>query len=650
MTRALLAMALLASACFNFDDAAKACRASGRCAPEHGGAGPDPVAWTSTGFAWEYPYPAGPGLFAVAPVDDDELYAVGDDDLLLHYARGSWTSTHLPAPDAPAQGLCVLWLGDGGLFAADSTFTTSSSKAAGGFTAISEVPGDHLDFASCALGSTGRPWLGGQRHLDAVHEVGAGIQEGPGPLRDVWFDPQDPSAAAFVVGLDSSGVALTSDGRVIGRQADGGWATAAVLDAGAFPSGGILRVDPSTAWVCGPDGASSTVPLDGSPGAALTLPAPDNTVTHLWTSMVLEGADVLVGGGPGVARCPGADPAACAVEYADPLLSVTQLARGPTATFAVGENGQVLRHAANGEWQALAAGARPFVHALWQDQDGTLWAGARDGWVLHRTASGWVERQVPITGAILDFTRTSDGTLWVVGDGLFVSLDESGASSAVIQEPDGGSYTVNVASGQTVAAISGSASGNTWAVGGLGFLAGWDESTGWRRVDLPPDVHLSGVWASDGGTAWAVGGYQTRKVYFFDGASWSDVTPASPGSGDLLEVWGAGPREAFVTGQDNAGFHFLPDGGVKPWSQGNDGNTVSSFTGLVRADGGLALWGLKGDLLSYVPTATSNAVNTPLATGLGYANRVRAFGDTVYVAGPRSDGHSGFVISVDAGR
>jgi hypothetical protein len=675
MRRAGLVAALLLSGCFNFDDAAEACRSTGRCEAGDGGAAVDggldagsadagtadagvsdggaslaPVAWTATGFAWEYPYPAGPGLFAVAPVDDDELYAIGDDDLLLHYARGRWTSAHLPAPDAPAQAVCLLHLADGGLFAFDSTSTSYVSRADGGFSAITESSSDFLGATACALGSDGRPWVGGQRHADSISAVGPGIQEGPGAMRDVWFDPQTPSTAAYVVALDPSGVALTSDNRVVGRQSDGGWTTAVMLDGGYFPKGGILRVDPSTAWVCGWNGGSFTVPLDGGPGAELSLSDPNPTATHLWTSMVSEGPDVLVGGGPGVARCQGADPGSCSLEYADPLLSVTQLARGVTATFAVGQNGQVLRHQ-GGAWQALAPGARPFVSSVWLDQDGTLWAGAQDGWVLHRTASGWVERQVPNAGSILGLTRTSDGTLWAVGEALFASLDDQGGvSSASIQRPDGGAFTVEPGSGQTVSAISGSTPGNTWAVGGYGFLAGWDDANGWRQVPLPSNVHLASVWTSDAGTAWATGGYQTRKVYFFDGTSWSDVTPASPGSGDLTDVWGAGPREAFVTGQDNAGFHYLADGGVKPWSLGNDALTVSSFTGLVRADGGISLWGIRGDALSYAPTATSNGLTTPLSTGLGYANVIRALGGTIYVAGPRYDGHSGFVISLDAGR
>ncbi len=672
MRRWWLTSALLCGACFDFDQAAQVCRDSGRCESADGGGGeaadagtldggaPDaggadagtlyaPIAFTSTGFAWDYPFPMGGGLTALAPVDDDELYAVGDDDVLVHYARGAWTVSHLPSPwDPPTTARCLLRFADGGLWAFDTSSSAYLSKPGGGFSVFTQAPPTAMEASRCALSDQGLPWIGGKKHDDPTPSIGPGIQEGVLAPRDVWYSPGPPSTAGFVRALDPSGLALVSDQRVLQRLADGGWTELANLGGGYYPAGAILRVDPSTAWVVGSDDSSFVVTLDGGV-TRFPVPGPSSSFTGTWSSLLSDGPDVVIGGGPGVLRCPSADPSACTSEYGDPHRTLFALARGKSALFAVGWNGQILRKPPDAGWQALAPGARTHVYALWQDGDGTLWAGADDGWLLHRTASGWVERQLPGTGTIFGVTRTSGGTLWVAGDELLASVDDVGPVSATIERPDGGTFTLEPGSGASLNSIAGTEPGNTWAVGMKGLLLGWDGTT-WRQVPVPPSVSFSEVWVSDGGTAWAVGGYNTRAVYFFDGAAWSDRTPTSASSKDLFTVWGAGPREVFVTGFENDGLHFLPDGGVKQWALGNGNFSVSSMTGRVRGDGGIELWGLMGDLVAHARGPLANATLTQLSTGVGYANLVRLYGDTLWVTGPRYDGNSGFVVSLDAGR
>jgi hypothetical protein len=86
-----------------------------------------------------------------------------------------------------------------------------------------------------------------------------------------------------------------------------------------------------------------------------------------------------------------------------------------------------------------------------------------------------------------------------------------------------------------------------------GLVARWD-GTGWTHTYLPQVQELMGVWGLDSTHVWAVGygnpdGRQFPHVFFWDGASWTEMPiPEEMGGGMLQAVWASAPDDVWVVG------------------------------------------------------------------------------------------------------
>lgn len=604
-----------------------------------------PVFFTSTGWGWEFPFPAGPGLHSVAALGADEAWAAGDDDSLLHYLDGGLTYSRVVTPaQGTLRGGQVLTLSDGGVLLADGTglFTRGpSSWTRSAFPLIGAV---------AELGLDGTPWFGGQWQQTATgpcSPAGSAVVEGSpvgAPLCIL-----DAGSMGYVVGLDSHGWGLDSSGKVLRRQvlADGGvgWPVVANHSTGYFPLGDVLPLSADQVLLVGLNaGSSAVVSLDGGiePVTFDPLGLPEE-----WTSLLRDPDQqhFFVTGKPGVYRCVLAVPLVvgqCVLELTDDSATLEALAEAQGTFFGVGDNGQLIRRDADAGWSTLLPGGVGTVHDVWADPNGELWAVANGGWLLHRSASGW-ERLHVSNNNLLSITRTSDGLLWIGGDEVLGSFDPANVSltAATLHRPTGALFTLG-GTGYALSSLSGTAPGNTWAAGDRLLLRYLDGE--WTESEFVADAgrSISDLWASEAGTAWAVGGYNSRLVLFWDGTRWQNRTP--PGTSEFYAVWGPSGAHAFVSGEQDS-HQFLSDGGVISW----DLNWATSLSGALTADGGYLVFGGRGTQVWRAPRGNPppSGVDTK-APRDGYMTRLRVIGPKVFVMGDRDLPRS-FLLSFDAG-
>lgn len=593
-----------------------------------------PVFFTTSGWGWEFPFPAGPGLHSVAAVSDNEAWATGDDDSVLHYVDGGVTFLRLsPPPTRTIRGGFVVGLSDGGLVIVDGTHVYVQSGAGWAQSAFA------LEAASAELGLGGVPWFGGQ---GACSPAGAAVVEGVSPGTPICA--ADAGSAGSVVGLDPLGWGLDTAGNVLRRELDGGrWAAVARSNSGGYARGDVLALSGDDVLVVGLDiGSSVVLSLDGGkvPVKFAPLTKPED-----WTSLLRtrDQQGFFVAGRPGIYRCQVAVPLVegqCSLEFTDESGTLEALADAPNTLFGVGDNGQLIRREQDAGWSTLYPGGVGSLNDVWADPNGELWAVANGGWLLHTTAGGW-ERIRVSTKDLRSVTRTSDGLLWLAGEELLASYDPGSNSliAASISTADGGPFTL-ASSGKVLASLSGTEPGNTW-VGGAFSLLGYLADGTWREVSLPrPQDSISDVWASDAGTAWAVGGYNSRLVMFWDGVTWQDRTPT--GMGQLQSVWGPNGNEVFVSGTQT-GYRFFPDGGVGLWNH----QPATSLSGAVT-DAGFVVFGGAGTQAWRARNGTGPVVFETNAPNAGYMTRLRVLGSKIFVSGSRDGNHS-VLLSLDAG-
>jgi hypothetical protein len=119
----------------------------------------------------------------------------------------------------------------------------------------------------------------------------------------------------------------------------------------------------------------------------------------------------------------------------------------------------------------------------------------------------------------------------------------------------------------------------TWAVGERGtalVLPATPVATGTTAT-------LYGVWASDAGTVWIVGGEPDLSGVILRGSgdgTWTDVTPAGTG-GAFFKVWGASDDDVWICGQAGALVHW--DGSALTAVDSGLPKNVSLFTVSGRA-------------------------------------------------------------------
>lgn len=184
------------------------------------------------------------------------------------------------------------------------------------------------------------------------------------------------------------------------------------------------------------------------------------------------------------------------------------------------------------------------------------------GWVM----SGW---------------GPGDGSLWAVGGGLF--------DGAILRKERGEWTTVDTGlSFPLLNWVHGTSANDVFFGGNDGTVLHWD-GVSWEAMETPTLLPVWGLWAEAPDDVWAVGGDNSSRrnpplVMHYDGEAWriADVpTLVRPLVHAFFKVWGAGPDDVWMVGQNGAILHW-------------DGEAFTEFGAGVSQDL-IGIWGTGAD-------------------------------------------------------
>jgi photosystem II stability/assembly factor-like uncharacterized protein len=173
----------------------------------------------------------------------------------------------------------------------------------------------------------------------------------------------------------------------------------------------------------------------------------------------------------------------------------------------------------------------------------------------------------------LSVAETNAHDVWIVGGAL------GSGGNALVLHGDGKSWhRIDPGTDATLWWVA-SLSDHQWAVGERGtVLAG----PAFTVETVPTSATLYGVWESESGTVWVVGGEPDLSGVILQksGGAWKDVTPAGSTSA-YFKVWGASDDDVWICGQEGKLVHW--DGSALTDVATGLGRAVPLFTVAGRA-------------------------------------------------------------------
>ena len=241
-----------------------------------------------------------------------------------------------------------------------------------------------------------------------------------------------------------------------------------------------------------------------------------------------------------------------------------------------------------GGWQALTSNATVDLHSIWGTSASNIWAGGRNGTMLHWDGVQWQARSSGVTGDITGIRGTSasdifaiatdhsyyatlihfDGTSWSPYGGLNALGFEVDADYAIAVIPvgPGEAYVVGdnemlhatggtltpVASGAASYQFENESNGSGWAFSptdvwiAMAFISKWDGTT------LTKPGAAVGIYGSYYGAMWAASEQaifvsSQANVLFWNGTAWTLLNTGL--SGDVTGVWGTSANRVFASAQ-----------------------------------------------------------------------------------------------------
>ena len=241
-------------------------------------------------------------------------------------------------------------------------------------------------------------------------------------------------------------------------------------------------------------------------------------------------------------------------------------------SFAVGDNGQILRRDASG-WRTMTSGTTATLRAVSAWNSGTVFAAGDRATMLRLNADAWTPVNIGRSGDIYALLVRGPNEVYAAG------FD---ANSAYIVRFDGSSWTVMtrdaasrvygfIAAGSNVFAYGDAGlvqrlDGDRWVrdtpvANAYGFRSGWGDQTSsvvggfnansrarrngtWTTVNLSPAY--SGIWAAS--PSFIVGGGAGGAIDLFDGTRWSTMRAES--ANVIRSIWGSSERDVWAVGSD----------------------------------------------------------------------------------------------------
>jgi len=539
-------------------------------------------------------------LWGMAGRGPEDLYAVGDDGLVLHYDGREWArqacdSTlplHAIACTGPEEAVAVGWLG--AIVRGEKEQWRIVQGGPKESRVASDDSNDRSDYPLFGVASDrkGRGWAGG----DAGR-----IVEGAG---DVWRDRDSGCKAnlrAVECHPDGSVFVCGADGTIL-RGSDDQWeclesGTCSMLTGmAALESGDMIAVG-GEYTARGTAFEGRLLHFDGRKWRVIetdfALPRLRGVATH-------DGSFVVAGDGGLSLRYDGTQLQQLESSTRHDLYAA--LTFGDRETTLCGGFGTIVQTvdaemdadaesldtatadaarevATTGHWEVIEQNeSSATLRGVWGTADEQLFAVGDEGTILHFDGGRWQRMTSPSSARLHAVWGNARDCVYAVGEGGVV-LQFDGVSWRVAYQ---GSLSL------TLVAVTGFDTGEVFCVGDGGLVLRFD-GLAWERVETGTSAAFFAVWGMDARHVLAVG--EAGAVLRFNGERWD---PFSVGvEHALYSVWGGALDDVYVSGSSGALVHF--DGGR--WNREPGPARLDLFSIAGSQDAGVFAAGSSGTIL-----------------------------------------------------
>ncbi len=481
------------------------------------------------GWCWERPLPQGSTLMAAWAAAADDVWAVGNDGIIMHWDGRAWTSRRIPGVSTDfwtvwGSGPQDVWVGGDG-----TTYRWNG-------TAFTQVTGPY-EATSISGTGPGDIW--------AVMYLNSAVQHYDGRVWTETALPDEDFGCNSVLALGPSDVWIAC-GKLF--HFDG--TTFAPFDLYVF---GLSGSGPDDVWAIDAGQDTGVWHWDGQQWSSMTTSATDDGLAAVWAR---SPTDVWGIGNYGLFHhYDGVRWTELAPR--DEVNRFFLIGAGPSDLWTGGKNGLLMRRHGD-SWTATTEMTPDLqsVKSIWAASRDDVWAVTSDG-MLRKSGTAWT----PVPGTTgkpyVDVWGSGADDVW-----LLVGPTEGPASSGSLERWNGSAVTSVTGALATQEAghfITGSAADSVWLTGSLAFHH-WD-GTQWTTVAFPANASdpIIDTWTSGPGDLWAVN--RAGAVLRWDGSTWTVTSRASTA---LQTIWGSSPSDVWIGG----------DSGVQHW----DGSTWKLFS------------------------------------------------------------------------
>lgn len=495
------------------------------------------------GQRWDARWSPERGALRAVSVAGDEVWAAGDEGTLLHWDKQSWDKQSWraePLPDLPAgASLRGVWahadgrvwvVGDQGLLRERSGSEWSSVEVPGGATLNAVWANGSEVWAVGAAGLVLRKGTDGWARADAG--TGQELTSVAGYGDEVWI----AGAGGEIRRFDAE--------ENVWRRPEG---------EGAPPSGALraLTVGAERVTVADDRGqlfvwdTTTTCPVPGDAGAP-EQPCPrwldarrtpgEFPIAGTWAS---DASAVAVGASGSITRWDGDVRQSLSAATRDNYLDVS--GSSDADVWIAGD--RLLHGGSGGGWLPVVMSSPRAIYAVQALSERTLIAGT-GGLARGYADDAWLDMDVR-PDAWLRGLWGDASSAWLVG--------ARGASFGLL---NGRLWTpLATPTERDLLAVYGVPAGSVWAVGAGGVVLRHDGAQ-WAAIPSGPDggvdADLRGVWASADDDVWAVG--TGGAALHWDGRVWT--RESEPAAFALNAVWGRAKDDVWAAGSGGALLHY----------------------------------------------------------------------------------------------
>lgn len=442
------------------------------------------------------------GVFGTGP---DDVWAWGEDDVLLHWDGRSWSSAawSIQNPGFPGlrdiagawgsrgdvrfvagpRGEIMRW--DGQSWTLEPPLETP---------AFLRTPGPGYNLVGSAPGGYG--WICTPVSVDIYRGRGRQFTKVSGASMDRF------ARCTQVIADSPDDVLITInreppmhwDGKVLAPQRD------------AYPPWDApLLFGRDRSWAAGAVGLLLHRPHPGDPWRKVNMAHGEDARLHYWAAWASSPADV----------------------------------------WAIVLDGSVVRRDAAG-WRTLAMpDSLPRRHSAIWGAAGKVWIAGEHG-IVHGTEGAWTISKVPaqLNGIWGSAAATSNGP-------PALRIFAVGTAGAILSSQDGQSFTpMPSGTRASLEAVTGTRADDVWAVGERTILH--FDGQRWKPVPQPgPAESWRAAWATPSGDLWIVG---EQKVFRRHAATWTELTPKKEDY--YYGIQGNSDQDLWLRGNDSRMYHW----------------------------------------------------------------------------------------------